>query len=329
MNKHHFSVGAGSLPRPLPVGIATAAFLAVPSLSFAHNPPDVDAGTVPMLWAASLLAALLVTLTIGVLLWLRLRQQVRSIAGRLAKLQSERDRLDGQLRHYGREIKERDKKLSEATRRVSELRQSKDDLQAVIGHQLRRPLENLRETLQRLTISAQGDSATLAERARSQLQPIVRSLDQIQRLGRVQTVAVASAPQAATTETIDVESLRVLNLQALERKRATLGHQPFADLINRHSAGLPKKITELTSALTGRHWLDAEKLALVIAANSEEIGLDAIAGHLRNLAAQLGIDSERERCRQQRTELLNLMRVSIQQLQEWKSSNLHTEWALR
>ena len=190
-------------------------------------------------------------------------------------------------------------------------------------------MENLRESLQRLAISAEGDSATLAERASSQLQPILRSLDQIQRLGQVQTLAVPQAPRLGMTDTVEVQSLKVLNLEALERKRNTLGHQTFAELINRRSAGLPKQITELTSALTGRHWLDAEKLALVVAANAGEIGLDAIAGHLRNLSAQLGIDSERERCRQQRSELLNLMRVSIQQLQDWKSKNLHTEWALR
>lgn len=282
-----------------------------------------------MLWLAGTSLALLLALIISALLWLRLHQQNRAAKERFDKLRSERDRLDGQLRHYGREIKERDKKLSEATRQISNLKQSKADLQAVIGHQMRRPMENLRESLQRLAISAQGDSATLAERARSQLQPILRSLDQIQRLGQVQTLAVAAAPQGDKEDTAEVQSLKVLNLEALERKRATLGHQTFAELINRRSAGLPKKITELTSALTGRHWLDAEKIALVVAANAEEIGLDAISGHLRNLSAQLGIDSERERCRQRRTELLNLMRVSIQQLQDWKSKNLHTEWALR
>ncbi|WP_141398510.1 MULTISPECIES: hypothetical protein [Microbulbifer] len=329
MNKRRYSVEAGRFTRSSLAGIATLLSLTLPSVSFGHTPPDLAAGMVPLLWLAGTALALLVTLATSCILWQRLRQQARTSAGRLEKLQSERDTLDGQLRHYGREIKERDKKLSVASRRIHELQQGKSDLQAVIGHQLRRPLDNLSETLQRLAISAQGDSATLAERARAQLQPIIRSLNQIQRLGQVETVAIAAPPQADNGAEADVQSLRVLNLNALEQKRDTLGHQTFADLINRRAAHLPKKITELTSALTGRHWLDAERLALVVAANAEEIALDAIAGHLRNLSAQLGIDSEREGCRQQRSELLNLMRVSLQQLQDWKSKNLHTEWALR
>ncbi len=122
---------------------------------------------------------------------------------------------------------------------------------------------------------------------------------------------------------------RLLNVTTLCRQRDTLGHLPFAELLSDRSATLPKRATALTSALTGRHWLDAERQAQAIAESAEEIGLEAVAARLRALGARLSIDSEREYCRHQRTELLNLMRESIQQLKAWREQNVHTEWALK
>ncbi|MBB3062635.1 response regulator [Microbulbifer rhizosphaerae] len=122
---------------------------------------------------------------------------------------------------------------------------------------------------------------------------------------------------------------RLLNADTLCRQRDTLGHLPFAELLGERIANLPKKTTELTSALTGRHWLDAEQQAQAIAANAEEIGLEAAAARLRALVARLAVDGEREYCRHQRTEVLNLMRTSIQQLKAWREKNVRSEWALK
>ncbi|WP_308364061.1 MULTISPECIES: response regulator [unclassified Microbulbifer] len=122
---------------------------------------------------------------------------------------------------------------------------------------------------------------------------------------------------------------RLLNTETLCRQRDTLGHLPFAELLGDRIATLPKKTTALTSALTGRHWLDAEQQAQAIAANAEELGLEAAAARLRALVARLSVDGEREYCRHQRTEVLNLMRTSIQQLKAWREKNVHSEWALK
>ena len=122
---------------------------------------------------------------------------------------------------------------------------------------------------------------------------------------------------------------RLVNTSTLSRQRDTLGHLSFAELLSDRCATLPKKTTALTSALTRRHWLDARQMAEAIAASADEIGLEAIAARLRALGSRLGIDSEREYCRHQRTELLNLMRASMQQLKAWREKNVHTEWALR
>lgn len=122
---------------------------------------------------------------------------------------------------------------------------------------------------------------------------------------------------------------RLLNTDTLCRQRETLGHLPFAELLSDSAATLPKRTTALTSALTGRHWPDAKQQAQAIAASAEEIGLEAAAARLRALAARLSIDSEREYCRHQRTELLNLMRASVQQLKAWREQNVQTEWALK
>ncbi|WP_444903707.1 response regulator [Microbulbifer sp. CnH-101-E] len=122
---------------------------------------------------------------------------------------------------------------------------------------------------------------------------------------------------------------QLLNTSALLRQQDTLDHLTFAELLSDRSATLPKRITALTSALTGRHWLDAEKQAQDVARAAAEVGLDSVASRLRSLAANLSIDSEREHCRQQRTELLQLMRESVRQLKAWRERNVHTEWALK
>ena len=122
---------------------------------------------------------------------------------------------------------------------------------------------------------------------------------------------------------------RLLNTSTLLQKRDTLGHQAFAEFLNLRCTNLPKRVTELTSQLTGRHWLDAEELAVSIGNSAAEVGLETVAATLRDLAARLSIDDEREYCRHQRTELLNLMRASMQQLSEWREQNVYTEWALK
>lgn len=122
---------------------------------------------------------------------------------------------------------------------------------------------------------------------------------------------------------------KVLNPSTLERQRDTLGHLAFAELLGDRVASLPKKITAFTSSLTGRHWLDAQHQAQAIAAEAESVGLEVVASRLKALSARLSIDSERDYCRHQRTEILGLMRSSIQQLKSWREKNVHTEWALR
>ena len=66
-----------------------------------------------------------------------------------------------------------------------------------------------------------------------------------------------------------------------------------------------------------------------LAAEAESVGLEVVASRLKALSARLSIDSERDYCRHQRTEILGLMRSSIQQLKSWREKNVHTEWALR
>ncbi|WGL15697.1 response regulator [Microbulbifer bruguierae] len=121
---------------------------------------------------------------------------------------------------------------------------------------------------------------------------------------------------------------KMLNGSTLERQRDTLGHLAFSELLGERLANLPKKVTAFTSALTGRHWLDAQHQAQVIAAEAESVGLEVVASRLKALSARLSIDSERDYCRHQRTEILGLMRTSIQQLKAWREKNVHTEWAL-
>ncbi|MCO1334708.1 response regulator [Microbulbifer sp. OS29] len=126
-----------------------------------------------------------------------------------------------------------------------------------------------------------------------------------------------------------IKPTRLLNANTLFRQRDTLDHQTFAELLSERTATLPKHVTALTSAITGRHWLDAEQQAQGLSRSAAEVGLETIAARLRTLAANLSIDSEREHCRQQRTELLQLMRESVRQLKAWRERNVHTEWALK
>jgi len=120
---------------------------------------------------------------------------------------------------------------------------------------------------------------------------------------------------------------RLLNAATLGRQRETLGSRAFADLLSDRVATLPRRTTALTSALTGRHWPDAARIAPALAASAAEIGLEAAAARLRALSARLAIDSEREYCRHQRTEILNLMRESIEQLKSWRERNVPLERA--
>ncbi|MBY6211801.1 hypothetical protein KUV95_09540 [Microbulbifer agarilyticus] len=140
---------------------------------------------------------------------------------------------------------------------------------------------------------------------------------------------VEQKAQGKRTKSKTSRANKVLNSITLERQRDTLGHLAFAELLGERLASLPKKITAFTSALTGRHWLDAQHQAQAIAAEAESVGLEVVAGRLKALSARLSIDSERDYCRHQRTEILGLMRTSIQQLKSWREKNVHTEWALR
>ncbi|WP_346838637.1 response regulator [Microbulbifer sp. SAOS-129_SWC] len=115
---------------------------------------------------------------------------------------------------------------------------------------------------------------------------------------------------------------RLLNSATLGRQYDTLGPRAFAELLSNRTATLPRKATALTSALTGRHWPDAIRMAPALAASAAEIGLEAAAARLRALSARLAIEGEREYCRHQRTEILNLMRESIEQLKSWRAQNM-------
>lgn len=140
---------------------------------------------------------------------------------------------------------------------------------------------------------------------------------------------IARRAQRQTQRAGDGAPAPLLNTRTLEHQRATLGTLVFSELLRGRIASLPKRITALTSALTGRHWIDAEQRARAAAASSEEIGLAAIAARLRTLAESLAVDSEREYCRQQRTEILNLMRSSIQQLKAWRDQHVNSTWAVK
>ena len=170
-----------------------------------------------------------------------------------------------------------------------------------------------------------GDRERYAGRGLSGVLPSSPSETQLVQLlswvdQKTQSKSPASKPARAS---------KVLNPSTLERQRDTLGHLAFAELLGDRLANLPKKITAFTSALTGRHWLDAQHQAQSIAAEAESVGLEVVAARLKAMSARLSIDSERDYCRHQRTEILGLMRSSIQQLKSWREKNVHTEWALR
>lgn len=170
-----------------------------------------------------------------------------------------------------------------------------------------------------------ADRERLVARGLSGVLPVSPSDNQLlQLLGWVDEKTRTSAPTGKPGR-----SSKVFNAITLERQRDTLGHLAFAELLGDRLASLPKKITAFTSALTGRHWLDAQHQAQAIAAEAESVGLEMVASRLKAMAARLTIDSERDYCRHQRTEILGLMRNSIQQLKSWREKNVHTEWALR
>ncbi|MFV8783396.1 response regulator [Microbulbifer sp. SA54] len=170
-----------------------------------------------------------------------------------------------------------------------------------------------------------ADRERLVARGLSGVLPVSPSDNQLlQLLGWVDEKTRTTAPTGKTSR-----SSKVFNPITLERQRDTLGHHAFAELLGDRLASLPKKITAFTSALTGRHWLDAQHQAQAIAAEAESVGLELVSSRLKAMAARLTIDSERDYCRHQRTEILGLMRNSIQQLKSWREKNVHTEWALR
>ncbi|MEW5249131.1 response regulator [Microbulbifer sp. 2201CG32-9] len=138
-----------------------------------------------------------------------------------------------------------------------------------------------------------------------------------------------AANRTRPEETAGGQRLRFLNTDRLLQKRDRLGHQAFANYLNAASAALPKRMTELTRLLTARHWPDAEELTKSLSSSAEEAGLEAIAAALRDLGARLAASEEREACRQQRTEMLNLMRTSMRELNRWREENVHTEWSLQ
>ena len=171
----------------------------------------------------------------------------------------------------------------------------------------------------------QADKERFIARGLTGILPVKPSEGQLmQLLGWVDEKTRRSSPSGKPTRTS-----KILNPSTLERQRDTLGHLAFAELLGDRLANLPKKITAFTSALTGRHWIDAQHQAQAIAAEAESVGLEMVASRLKAIAARLTIDSERDYCRHQRTEILGLMRSSVQQLKAWREKNVHTEWALR
>ena len=170
-----------------------------------------------------------------------------------------------------------------------------------------------------------GDRERYMERGLTGILPLPASDPQLlQLLSWVEQKTRDSAPASKPAR-----AAKVLNPSTLERQRDTLGHLAFAELLGDRLANMPKKITAFTSSLTGRHWLDAQHQAQAIAAEAESVGLEVVASRLKALSARLSIDGERDYCRHQRTEILGLMRTSIQQLKSWREKNVHTEWALR
>lgn len=294
---------------------------------------------VPALWALlPTLAAAGLTLLAAVLA-LRLRSSIHAGDARIADLQSHNAGLYRQLQARGRDMAAWERELAEARALIDELRQDKSDFVAVLGHRLRQPLDALVSTLNRL-VELGGDARPLAELARTQGQALLRVAADARRPARFEKVELTlppqleqpaghSRPQAGPASRGSLRPVRLLNTSTLNRQRDTLGHLVFAEMLSERMARLPKRITEFTSALTGRHWLDAERLAQSIAASAEEVGLEAVAARLRALAARLGVDAEREYCRRQRTDILNLTRHSLQQLKSWRGQNVHTEWAVK
>lgn len=442
-------IGSGFKLHPL--FIAAASICAAPAASAAPLQLSFTETLVPLYWPVALGAALLLVSGCAAVLKIRLGRALDEGEKRFESLRADNKNVYRQLLSYGSELSARERELGEARETIEQQRQEKADLQTVIGHHLRRPLEAMRSPLKLLARrSHDKESAELAATAQRQLQASLQSLDEIRRLGELETMELklpADSPDSASLSILLVEAsvegslqkslearghrvqretngldgadaalqnrfdlvlldsnlplmdgveaagkirrgsdaelpifamvpdlrsgdreryrtrgltgvlsrpvsdyqlqkllkwtqrrpapqrkqrpTRLLNNGTLVHQRETLGHLQFAELLSDRIATLPKKVTALTSALTGRHWLDSEEMARALAASADEIGLEAIAARLRALAARLSIDSEREYCRHQRTELLNLMRTSVQQLKAWRERNMYAEGALQ
>lgn len=406
---------------------------------------------VSLLWPAALGAGMLLCATAAVTLVLRLRRAVADGEARAEALKYDNSRIHRQLQAYSSELASREQRLAEAREALEQQSRKSDDLQAIISHQLRQPLNAVHSTLDLLARDSDPDSSQLAKQAQRQLQSARQALERIQCLNSAEAVQsmqaadstslaillvenssrkslkaqlegrghrvqrenngvdgvdaalqkhfdlvlidsklplvngmeaaqkirraagrelpifalvsdpsdgdkqryqarglsgvlvrpvadgqlqqlldwVSRRPRQAGGDSKRARATRILNTDTLCRQRDIMGHLAFAELLSDRIATLPKKTTALTSWLTGRHWIDAERQARAIADSADEIGLEAAAARLRALGARLSIDSEREYCRHQRTEVLDLMRSSIQQLKAWREQNVHSEWALK
>ncbi|MDP5208837.1 response regulator [Microbulbifer sp. 2205BS26-8] len=435
------------------VGLTACGLVLTSDGAQAYELPTLDQ-RVPILWLAALAVALLLVSVIAIFRALRLRSLQRKNRKHIAKLNTQNRQLSQQVRSRKSESTALKRHLAEAREDVELLHQEKSDLLTIIRHQLLHPLDTLQGTLNLLATSEDHNTKALVQISRRQLASALKSLDDLRKLGKVETVELAlprKAPDSANTclsvlllENSRHESLqatlvamghcvqrecngldgstaarqkkfdlifidihlpvvdgveavkeirrdcgttlpifallesansgdkehyqargftdalthpvthsqlvqltklaqqyyqsselkrapqpaRLLNTNRLYRHRDTLDPVTFGELLSEHSAALPKRITSLTSALTGRRWPDAEKQAQDLAQAAAEVGLDRVAAHLRGLAAKLSIDSEREHCRQQRTELLQLMRESVRQLKAWRERNTRPEQAL-
>lgn len=420
----------------------------------AYELPSLDQ-RVPILWLAALAAALLLVCVITISRMLRLRRLRRENREHVATLNAQNRQLSQLVRSRKSESTTLKRHLAEAREDLELLQQEKSDLLTIARHHLQHPLDTLQGTLNLLASSEDQNTKALVEVGRRQLSTALKSLDDLRKLGKVETVELElpreipggthtrlsvlllensrhESLQAAlvamghcvqrecngldgsnavrqkkfdliladihlpvvdgveavkeirrecgTTLPIfallhsansgdkehyqargftdvlihpvphsQLEQLtklaeqchqssgvrpaarpaRLLNTNILFRHRDTLNPVTVSELLSDRTAALPKRITSLTSALTGRRWPDAEKQAQDLAQAAAEVGLENVAARLRGLAAKLSIDSEREHCRQQRTELLQLMRESVRQLKAWRERNIRTEQALK
>lgn len=282
---------------------------------------------VPLLWPAAAGAALSLLLLIFFGLWLRLRSRYGESRAELDSLRAGNSRVHSQLQSSRCEVTARDRQLAQLRAEHERLRQESSDLLAIVGHHLRQPLGDLQGTLNLLARS--GAEAELVQMAQRQQRTAQHALEEIQHLGALETLEKRRPVLPTVSGKRPAHPTRILNTETLEQQRDTLGQLSFAELLSHRIATLPKKTTAFTSALTGRHWLDARQLAQSLAATTGEIGMEAVSARLGALVARLAIDGEREYCRHQRTELLNLMRTSILQLKQWREHNMHSGLAFK